>query len=95
MSFYNQELQEIVKSLRFIQYLRRSSKDNEDKQMRSIDGQMQDIEPLIKQYNIKLVREPFVEKRSAFETGSKYTLTSFDFAAILSIGQDRIPAASR
>lgn len=51
-------------------YLRRSTKDNEDKQVRSIQGQREELEEIVNQYGIKLVGI-FEEKRSAFESGRK------------------------
>lgn len=69
MSFYNSEIQQLIKSLKFAMYLRRSSKDNEDKQMRSIPGQIEDLEPIINNNHIKLVTDQFEEKNSAFEMG--------------------------
>lgn len=69
MSYYNSEVQQLIKSLKFGMYLRRSSKDNEDKQMRSIPGQLEDLEPVIKNNRIKLVVPPLEEKQSAFSMG--------------------------
>jgi len=43
MAFYDYNLQQVLKTLDFAVYLRKSSKDNEDKQMRSLEGQEDDF----------------------------------------------------
>jgi site-specific DNA recombinase len=69
MSFFDRETFEKIQNLRFFVYLRKSSEDNEDKQMRSIEGQLEDIEEFIlKRFNIKPVHI-YNERKSAFKTG--------------------------
>ena len=69
MIYLPKEIVEILENITFDVYLRRSSKDNEDKQIRSIPEQWRDINnQLIKPYNIK-VGKVFKEKRSAFKVG--------------------------
>src|SRR4030066_1901828 len=70
MSFEYFNLQYNIKSLHFIEYLRKSSEDNEDKQIRSIDRQIDDLSEFINRYGIKKnIVEVFKEERSAFKTG--------------------------
>lgn len=68
MGFYDYDLITRLKSYRFIVYLRRSSKDNEDKQIRSIKGQREDLQEIIKQYGLNVV-VLLEESRSAFSVG--------------------------
>lgn len=69
MAFYDNQTVDLIKSLKFAEYLRRSSQDNEDKQMRSIEGQEQDLkEDVINRFKIKIARV-FKESQSAFKEG--------------------------
>lgn len=69
MAFFDYNLREEFKKYTFGAYFRRSSEDNEDKQMRSIEGQQQDIEELIKKLSLKGVKLFPPESKSAFKEG--------------------------
>jgi DNA invertase Pin-like site-specific DNA recombinase len=72
MSFFDRETLEKIQGLRFFVYLRKSSEDNEDKQMRSIEGQLEDIQELIlARFSIKPIYI-YQEKKSAFKTGRPF-----------------------
>lgn len=69
MAFYSKELEEHLRKLVFFVYLRKSSEDSEDRQVRSIPAQKQEIEDLlIKRYRLK-VAGFFEESQSAFVVG--------------------------
>lgn len=69
MAFFDRETLERIKLIKFFVYLRRSSEDNEDKQILSIEGQLLDItEYILKRFNIKPVFI-YEEKKSAFKVG--------------------------
>lgn len=65
---YDEELKKIIDNKMIVGYARRSSTDNEDKQFRSIDGQIQDVESILGKYNLKYLKW-IIEKRSAFKRG--------------------------
>lgn len=50
-------------------YLRRSSEDNEDKQMRSIEGQEQDLKEIIEKFGLKVIKFYPPESQTAFKKG--------------------------
>lgn len=58
----------MFKELKFVVYLRRSSKDNEDKQMRSIEGQEEDLKEVVQRNGINVIKV-IRESRTAFEVG--------------------------
>lgn len=69
MAFFDKETYERIQSIRFFIYARKSSEDNEDKQMRSIEGQLEDIKEFVMQrFNPKIVGI-YQERKSAFKTG--------------------------
>lgn len=74
MSFINQELLSEIQDMKFFIYLRKSSEDNEDKQLRSIDGQFDDItSEIVNRYNLKNnVLHIYKEEKSAFKVGRVY-----------------------
>lgn len=72
MAFFDNQTVILIKSLKFGAYLRRSSQDNEDKQMRSIEGQEQDLkEDVIHRFGLRNVHF-FKESQSAFKEGRPY-----------------------
>lgn len=69
MAYFDKETIDKVQRLRFFVYLRRSSEDNEDKQLKSTEGQLDDIkEYILGRFNIEPVFI-YEEKRSAFKIG--------------------------
>lgn len=69
MAFFNYDLQEKLLKLGILEYNRRSSTDTEDKQMRSIEGQHEDIQTdIISKFNLKNVLL-LQESQSAFKMG--------------------------
>lgn len=72
MAYFDGETIEKIKRLRFFVYVRKSTEDNEDKQMRSIEGQLVDIQELVLQrFNIKVV-DIYKESQSAFKVGRTF-----------------------
>src|SRR5258708_37860879 len=71
MAFLNYDLQQQLLLLRFIIYLRKSTEDNEDKQMRSTKGQFEDImEQIIKRFSLNINNMLILEEhKSAFKPG--------------------------
>ncbi|KKQ73702.1 MAG: resolvase domain-containing protein, partial [Candidatus Woesebacteria bacterium GW2011_GWB1_38_5b] len=70
MSYLTQELVKQLKEIKFIVYLRKSSEDNEDRQIRSIPGQRMDIdEQLVNKYGIKVIKPYLEESQTAFKEG--------------------------
>lgn len=74
MAFYNYELKDRIRDYKFVQYIRRSSKDNEDKQVRSLTGQIEDIDiQVIKPLNLTDIillqesKSAFKDERPCFE----------------------------
>ena len=71
MAYFSPELIEEIKTLGISCYKRKSTKDAEDKQIRSLPGQNADIhEQIIDRYDLKITSD-YEEKASAFETGRK------------------------
>lgn len=68
MAFFDYNIKETLRHYSFGSYLRRSSEDNEDKQVRSLEGQQLDLEEVIKQLSLKNKWYPF-ESQSAFKEG--------------------------
>ena len=69
MIYLPEEILETIKGGVFDLYLRKSSKDSEDKQMRSIPGQLKDIQDqILNRYNIQ-VGKVFKESQTAYKTG--------------------------
>ena len=69
MLFFSPEIYQLLGELDFIEYIRRSSRDNEDKQMRSLEGQEMDLDLVISDYKIRII-DFLKESQSAFEMGS-------------------------
>jgi len=70
MAYFDYSLQELLKSIPLVMYLRKSSEDNEDKQMRSIERQEDDLKELIKRLDIeKNIIKVIKEEKSAFKVG--------------------------
>ena len=69
MSYYSQELLNQFQHCRWAGYLRKSSKDNEDKQIRSLEGQREDLHQIIESLHLVLVSNLLEESCSAFEMG--------------------------
>lgn len=68
MAYLTKESLDQLKNIKFFVYLRKSSEDNEDRQIRSIPGQRMDIEEhLIHKYGLNVVRPYFEESQSAFK----------------------------
>ncbi len=69
MAFFDYDLQNTLQQLGIAEYNRRSSTDKEDKQMRSIEGQHEDIETdIVKKFNLKNIIL-LQESQSAFKVG--------------------------
>jgi len=68
MLFFSPEIYQLLGELDFIEYIRRSSRDNEDKQMRSLEGQEMDLDLVISDYKIRII-DFLKESQSAFEMG--------------------------
>ncbi len=69
MAFLDYNLQQILQESKSAKYLRRSSTDTEDKQMRSIEGQDEDLESdVIQRFNLKNILT-FSESQTAFKEG--------------------------
>jgi site-specific DNA recombinase len=71
VSYYSKELLDQLRQLKFAVYLRKSTQDREDKQLRSIQGQREDLQNLIQLHGLNVVIE-FEEKQSAFHPGRPY-----------------------
>lgn len=70
MSYFYKDTIEKLHKMKFFVYLRRSSEDNEDRQIRSIPGQLHDItEFLIDKYHLKIIEPIYKESRTAFKAG--------------------------
>ena len=69
MAFFDYDLKERLKQYDFGDYFRRSSEDNEDKQVRSIEGQQEDIAELIEKLGLPNVYHYPPESKSAFKKG--------------------------
>ena len=69
MAFFDYDLQNKLKQYKFGIYLRRSSEDNEDKQVRSIEGQQLDLDDLKTQLGLDIAKQYEPEKRTAFKKG--------------------------
>lgn len=69
MSYYSQALINQFQQCRWAGYLRKSSKDNEDKQIRSLEGQREDLQQMVEQFGLQLVADFLEESCSAFEMG--------------------------
>lgn len=71
MAFFDYNLQQKLKEYKFAMYLRKSTEDNEDKQLRSIEGQKEDlISDIIEKFHLPLQKIPlFEEQQSAFKMG--------------------------
>ncbi len=71
MAFFDYTLQQKLKTYRFGMYLRKSTEDNEDKQLRSIEGQKEDlISDIVNKFQLPLAMiHVFEEKQSAFKMG--------------------------
>lgn len=68
MSYLTKESLDQIKQVKFFVYLRKSSEDNEDRQVRSIPGQRKDVEEqLIDKYGLHTVKPYFEESQSAFK----------------------------
>src|SRR3990167_4527424 len=73
MSYLTKELLDQIKNIKFFEYLRKSSEDNEDRQVRSIPGQRTDIEvQLINNYNLDVIKPHYEESKTAFKEGRPY-----------------------
>src|SRR5579872_7077439 len=69
MAFLDYDLQRQLQQSKPAKYLRRSSTDTEDKQMRSIEGQDEDLETdVIQRFGITNI-QTFYESQSAFKEG--------------------------
>jgi|SRR5579859_1931094 len=71
MSFWDQDLMKQLQSMQFGMYMRKSTTDKEDKQLRSIEGQKMDLDEIVERYrlNVKITRD---ERESAFKMGRPY-----------------------
>src|SRR3989344_4708013 len=69
MAFFDYNLKERLTTYTFGVYFRRSSEDNEDKQVRSIEGQQEDIDELISKLGLKNVKFYTAESKTAFKIG--------------------------
>src|SRR3990172_674987 len=70
MSYLTKDTVEQIKKVIFFVYLRKSSEDNEDRQIRSIPGQRMDIEEqIIKKYGLKVITPYYEESHTAFKKG--------------------------
>ena len=69
MAFLDYNLQQILQQSKPAKYLRKSTSDREDKQMRSIEGQDKDLdEEIITKFNLKGVKT-VTESQTAFKEG--------------------------
>lgn len=72
MSYYNLNIREEATSFRYIEYLRKSE-DNEDRQIRSIPRQLDDLSEVIERFKIQNnIHKVFKETKSAFKLGRPY-----------------------
>ena len=73
MAYLYKDAIEQYKKLKFGVYLRKSSEDNEDRQMRSIPGQLLDVnEQIIDLYHLNTLKPYYEEKQSAFKEKRPY-----------------------
>lgn len=69
MAFFDYNLKEKLQEYKFGAYLRRSSEDNEDKQVRSIEGQQQDLQEVSTKLRLSKLKKYDPESKSAFKIG--------------------------
>ncbi|MBI4080438.1 MAG: recombinase family protein, partial [Candidatus Levybacteria bacterium] len=69
MSYLTKETIEQTKNITFIVYLRKSSDDNRDTQVRSLPGQRMDVDEMIKKNNLKVIKPYLEESQTAFKKG--------------------------
>ena len=70
MAYLYKDTIEQYKKLKFLVYFRRSSADSEDRQIRSIPGQLLDVnDQLIERFHLNVIKPYFQESQSAFKEG--------------------------
>jgi site-specific DNA recombinase len=70
MAYYSNELISRLKGMKFFVYLRKSSEDNEDRQIRSIPGQKTDIEEqLVNKFGLNVIKPYYEESQTAHKKG--------------------------
>lgn len=70
MGYINKETLDSYRGIKLCSYLRKSTQDGEDKQIKSIDGQRLDIdEQIVSRYKLNVISPYFEESQTAFKQG--------------------------